>query len=149
MKLSTRSRYGVRALLDLALHQDDGKPVPLKEVAKRQNVSERYLENIMTTLASAGIVKGKKGRQGGFLLSKAPANIRVGDVIAVTEGGLSPVACVDDPDECDRSEICVTRDIWKKLKTSITETLNSVTLADMAEMHAGKPNTEEALMFYI
>ncbi len=132
----------------MALNQNDA-PVALKDVARRQNVSERYLENIMTTLASAGLVKGKKGRQGGFILCRPPSDIRVGDVIKITEGGISPVACVDNPDECDRSDICVTREVWKRLKNSMADVLNSVTLADMAEMHTKKTNSEEALMYYI
>ncbi len=149
MKLSTRSRYGARAMLDLALYHE-AEPVSIKDIAHRQEISERYLENIMSSLSASGLVIGKRGKGGGFKLARAPGQIRLGDVITVVEGSLAPVHCIDDPSKCKRSENCVTFEIWARLKTAIMGVLDSITLQDMLEMQKNKSSTkEEQRMYYI
>ena len=148
MKLSTKGRYGSRAMLELALHYGFG-PITIKDVAQRQEISERYLENIMTTLVSEGLVISSRGKGGGFMLSKPPEEIRLFDIIRVVEGSLAPVDCVDDPSNCNRSPLCVTCDIWGKLKDAMTDVLNGITLKDMVEMYRDKSSKQEALMYYI
>jgi len=148
MKLSTKARYGARAALDLALNYGPS-PVPLRDIAERQEISERYLENIMSALVSAGLVGSTRGKNGGFMLSKPPRDIRLGDVVQVVEGSLAPVPCVDDPGQCGRSSLCVTKEIWKMLKDAIHGVLGSITLLDMVEMHRQKSSNQSGPMFYI
>lgn len=148
MKLSTRGRYASRAVLDIALENNDG-PVSLHAVAKRQNISERYLENIMRILASRGLVTSVRGKHGGFRLAKSPKEILLGDIVQAVEGSLSPVECLDAPSKCDRSLTCVTHDVWDKLKKSILDILNSISLQDLIDMHKKKTTSNEQLMYYI
>ncbi|OYD15040.1 Rrf2 family transcriptional regulator [candidate division WOR-3 bacterium JGI_Cruoil_03_44_89] len=137
MKLSTRGRYGARAMLDLALHYGKG-PLLLKDIASRQGISERYLENIMTVLVSAGLVQSIQGRHGGFSLAKLPGEIKLSRVIQAVEGSVALVACVDDSKLCDRVDVCVTHEIWDKLKKTMLEILDSITLEDMVKMRKKK-----------
>jgi len=134
VKLSTKGRYGVAAMYDLALHYGQG-PISLKNVAKRQGISEHYLEQLMGTLRKAGYVQSIRGAQGGYTLTKDPAQITVGDIITIMEGPIAPVDCVltDDTDNryCDRAGACVTRGVWAKVRDSINEVLNSISLADL------------------
>jgi Rrf2 family cysteine metabolism transcriptional repressor len=148
MKLSTKGRYGARAMLELALHYGEG-PVSVREIAERQEISERYLENLMISLLSQGLVTSVRGKGGGFTLARAPENIRLLEVIRATEGSLSPVACLDEPDACRRAGSCVTIEIWEMLKQSLTGVLGSITLRDMANKYAQKTGREEAPMYYI
>ncbi|UCD83425.1 MAG: Rrf2 family transcriptional regulator [Deltaproteobacteria bacterium] len=148
MKLSTKGRYGTRAMLELALSYKKG-PMLLREIAQRQEISERYLERMMTALVSAGLVLSSRGKNGGFALAKPPGEIRLGQIIQAVEGSIAPVSCVDDPKLCDRVDICITRDIWKKLKKSMSETLDSVTLENMVDMQKKKLAKSEACMYYI
>ena len=148
MKLSTRSRYGARAMLDLALNYGNG-PVILKEIARRQGVSERYLENIMVVFVSGGLVNSARGKQGGFTLARAPADIRLSEIIRLTEGALAPVHCVDDPGACKRASTCVTMEIWGKLRDSINSVLGSITLAGMVERHKELAVQLDVQMYYI
>lgn len=134
MRLGTRARYGTRAMLDLAIHYDEG-PVVMKNVARRQEVSESYLENLMIPLRAAGLVRTERGSRGGYTLSRSPAQITLGEVIRALEGSLAPVFCVDDPNLCHRSTQCVTRKIWSRVHDAIAGTFDSITLADMAKMH--------------
>ena len=132
MKLSTKGRYGTRAMVDLAFHYGQG-PILLKDIAKRQQISEKYLEHIITSLKVAGLVKSIRGSHGGYILAKSPAQIKLSQVIKVLEGSIAPVECVDDPKVCSRAKLCVTRDIWKKIKRAIDEILESITLKDLVE----------------
>ena len=132
MKLSTRAEYGLRAMFDLALHNGEG-PISLKSIAERQGISEHYLEQLIAPLRKAGLVKSIRGAQGGYILSREPLEIRVGDIVRVLEGPLAPMDCVNEEEEgnCHRAETCVTRGIWAKVRDSVNEVLDSYTLEDM------------------
>ena len=144
MKLSTRGRYGTRALLELALHYGEG-PVPLKDIAQRQQISLQYLEHIITPLVAAGIVLSIRGPRGGVSLAKPPEAIRLSGVIQLLEGSIAPVACVNDPRYCSRSDFCVTRDIWGELKQAMDGVLESTTLQNLVERHKKKEQPEQAM----
>lgn len=147
MKLSTRARYGTRALLELALHQGEG-PILLKEIAKKQQISLSYLEHLISPLVAGGIIRSIKGPRGGVYLAKAPAEIKLNEVIRLLEGSLAPVDCINDPGICNRSEFCVTRDVWSELKMVMDGVLESTTLQDLAERHR-KKDQPEPVMYYI
>lgn len=134
MKLSTKGRYGVKAMFDLAVHYGEG-PIALKNIAERQRISDHYLEQLISNLRKAGLVRSVRGAQGGYTLSRKPDMITVGDIIRVLEGELSPADCVsvDDPTECTRSGYCVTQLIWKKLRDSINQVVDSISLQDMVD----------------
>lgn len=134
MKLSTRGRYGLRAMLDIAINQGDG-PITLHSISERQGISVGYLEQLMVPLKKEGLIRSVRGAQGGYLLARGPDKITVGDIIRALEGPIAPVACVseDYPEECDRAEGCVTRLVWAKVRDSIAEVLDSLTLADLIE----------------
>jgi len=134
MKLSTRGRYGVRIMLELALHFGEG-PVLLKDIAERQNISEKYLWHLINPLKTMGLIKSIRGAHGGYVLAKNPAEINLRQILRILEGSLCLVDCVDDPAACDRSESCITRDIWSETSENISQTLESVTLEKMVERH--------------
>ena len=134
MKLSTKGRYATRALLDLALHFGEG-PVLVKDISKRQEVSDRYLEQILTPLKAAGLVRVIRGARGGFTLAKPPSEIRLIDIVQIMEGSTAPVECVDNAHYCSRSDSCVTREVWSELKRSIDGILESTTLQHLADRH--------------
>ena len=147
MKLSTRGRYGTRALLELALHRGE-EPISLKEIAKRQQISLSYLEHLITPLIAGGIVRSTKGPKGGISLAKNPGDIRLSQVINLLEGSMAPVECVDNPKVCSRSTSCVTRDIWSEIKKATNGVLESVTLQDLVERQKRK-DKPEAVMYDI
>jgi Rrf2 family cysteine metabolism transcriptional repressor len=147
MKLSTKGRYGLRALLDLALHQGEGSVV-LKDIARRQEVSLPYLEHLMAPLKGAGLVKSTRGARGGVLLLKSPSKIKLSEIIQLLEGSIAPVDCIDNPETCPRSEFCVTRDIWIEMKEAMSQVLDSTTLQDLVERQRQKGQIETA-MYYI
>ena len=147
MKLSTRGRYGLRALLDLAAHQGEGL-VLLKDIAKRQEFSLQYLEHLIAPLIGAGLVRSTRGARGGVLLVKPAAEIKLSEVLQLLEGSLGPVDCVSNPALCHRSAFCVTRDIWVEMKTAMTVVLDSTTLQDLVERQKRKGQTE-INMYYI
>ncbi|MEW6032188.1 MAG: Rrf2 family transcriptional regulator [Bacillota bacterium] len=134
MKLSTKGRYGLLACYDLACHAEDA-PVPLKAVAERQGISESYLEQLMGSLRRAGLVRSSRGSQGGYALARRPEDVTVGDVIRVLEGPIAPVECVSEDgaafQHCAKTDGCVTRYIWEKLRDSMTRVLDSISLADL------------------
>jgi len=134
VKISTKGRYGMAAMYDLAENYGQG-PISLKSIAQRQKISENYLEQLMSTLRKAGYVKSIRGAQGGYTLSKDPAEISVGDIIRVMEGPIAIVDCLlEQSDEyscCEREGICVTRDVWAKVSNSITLVIDSISLADL------------------
>lgn len=130
MKLSTKGRYGLKAMFELSLTQNSG-PVPLKHIAKKQNISDQYLEQIFSSLKKSGLVKSVRGAQGGYLLAKEPKDITVGDILVVLEGPVSLSDCVLDEDICENSNICVTKIVWEKIKKGIEDVIESITLQDM------------------
>ncbi len=134
MRVSTKGRYALRLMLDIAVHGSDGSPVRLKDVAERQNLSGKYLEQIIAVLNRAGFVRSIRGPQGGYLLSKNPREYTVGMILRLTEGSLSPVACLDEGEMvCDRVESCATIILWRKLNDAINGVVDTVTLADLIE----------------
>ncbi len=136
MKISTRGRYGLRALVDLALYEE-GKAIPLRKISERENISEQYLEQLFASLRKAGIVSSVRGAHGGYLLNEDPDEITAGDVIRVLEGPIQPVSCVTDDFECEQEKECVTHDLWLLLSDQIGEVLDSYTLSDLVQK-AGK-----------
>ena len=133
MRISTKGRYELRLMLDLALH-DTGENIALKTIAKRQNISGKYLEQIIGMLTKAGFVKSVRGSSGGYRLAKAPEEYTVGDILRLTEGSLAPVACVEEGVEtCPKAENCVTLTLWKQLNDAINGVVDHVTLADLVE----------------
>ena len=134
MKISTKGRYALRMLVDLAEHKNDGF-VALKDIAQRQGISKKYLEQIVSILNKSDILKTNRGFQGGYMLAKPPQSYTVGEILRMTEGSLSPVACLDsDPIECERSGDCPTLAVWQVLNKVINEYLDSVTLSDILDM---------------
>ena len=131
MKISTKGRYALRLMLDLAIY-NTGEPVSLKDVARRQQISEKYLEQIISVLNKAGFVRSVRGAQGGYMLTKEPAEYTVGSVLRLTEGDLTPVSCVGmDSVDCDRRDGCVTVRIWEQLNEAVNNVVDNITVADM------------------
>ena len=137
MRLLTRSRYAVRAILDLAMNQDD-KPVFIRQIAEREGLSERYLENLFLQLKRAGILESSKGRGGGFRLAKPPEEITILEIVEVVEGKISLVACVEDESVCENVDICAPHDLWKELAENIRDFLRNYTLKDLIELQREK-----------
>jgi Rrf2 family cysteine metabolism transcriptional repressor len=133
MRLSTKSEYGLRAMAQLAQRSRDGAPVPLRELAAAEGISEPYLEQIFLDLRKAGFVQSVRGARGGYLLSQRPEEIRVGALLRVLEGDLAPYECVrpDVVSDCERLETCMTRQVWLKLRDAMTEAMDRMTLADI------------------
>jgi len=144
MKISTRGRYGTRLLLDLASREENG-PIPLKDIARRQHISLSYIEQLVTPLIAAGLVKSTRGARGGIRLAKSPQEINLSDVVGLLEGSISPVDCLDDPEACTRSNICATRDVWGEMKDAMDGVLKSVTIHDLVERQKSKQQTAEAM----
>ncbi|MEE0929841.1 MAG: Rrf2 family transcriptional regulator [Acutalibacteraceae bacterium] len=133
MKISTKGRYALRMLIDLAEHKNDGY-IALKDIASRQNISKKYLEQIIPILNRADILLANRGFQGGYKLAKSPEKYTVGEILRLTEGSLSPVACLDhEPIECSKSAECPTLPIWIGLKNVICEYLDGITLQDIID----------------
>ncbi|MFR5876317.1 MAG: RrF2 family transcriptional regulator [Eubacterium sp.] len=138
MKISTKGRYALRMLLDLAEHQQNGY-VSLKDIAARQEISKKYLEQIVSLLNKSDVLRANRGYQGGYRLVKDASEYTVGDVLRITEGGLAPVACLDyEPIRCDRAEDCATLPVWQGLNKVINEYLDSITLQDIIDMKKSK-----------
>ena len=138
MKISTRGRYALRLMLDLALRGKGGS-VPLKDVAERQQISEKYLEQIITPLCRAGYVKSARGAQGGYKLARPAEEYTVGSVLRLIEGSLAPVACMEDePNICPRASRCATLDVYKRINDAVNDIVDNITLADLAEKQREK-----------
>ena len=133
MKISTKGRYALRMLLDLAEHQNDGF-IALKDIAERQGISKKYLEQIIPVLNRSNVLNANRGYQGGYKLAKSPDKYTVGAILRLTEGSIAPVACLDhEPVDCPRREDCITLPLWKGLNKVITDYLDSVTLQDLLD----------------
>lgn len=137
VELSTKARYGARFMLELAIHYGEG-PVPLRDIAERQEISEKYLWNVMAPLKTIGLVRATRGSFGGFTLSKAPSEINMKEIVNALEGSLCLTQCVEDAAVCDRSPTCVTRDIWARLSDILLRELESITLEDMVDSNLEK-----------
>ncbi|MGN1022108.1 MAG: RrF2 family transcriptional regulator [Lachnospiraceae bacterium] len=133
MKISTKGRYALRVMLDLALH-DTGEFISLKDVSARQGITVKYLEQIMTVLTRAGYVRSQRGNNGGYRLAKDPSEYTAGDILRVMEGSLAPVACLeDDPNQCPRAPFCPTLTFWEGLASAINAYVDSVTLQNLKD----------------
>lgn len=147
MHISTKGRYGLEALVDLAIHYS-GKPVSLKSIAERCHLSEEYILQIFIILRKAGIVRSRRGTRGGYVLAKDQSDITVGNVLTALEGPLAPTACISGKKEkaCSRYEYCVTRILWEKIMTGIYEVADSITIKDLVNYcknaAAGTPEPE-------
>lgn len=131
MIVSTRGRYALRVLIDMAEHSDSDR-IPLKEIAERQNISQKYIESIMTLLSKNGFVDGVHGKGGGYKLNKTPEEYKVGDLLRLTEGTLAPVACLETKENnCEHKSECRTLPLWSKLDELIEGYLDSVSIADL------------------
>lgn len=137
MKISTKGRYSLRMMLEFALHPNECTKI--RQVAARQQLSYKYLEQIVTILSRAGYVKSMRGAQGGYMLTKDPSEYTVGMILRLTEGSLAPVACVEDESCCDRISSCVTLDVWRQLNDAICQVVDHVTLADLVKEQLAKP----------
>ena len=133
MKISTKGRYALRLMIDLG-ENNTGTPISLRDVAKRQGISEKYLEQIISILNKAGYVRSVRGAQGGYLLRREPKEYTVGDILRLTEGSLAPVTCVEDEDmPCERQDNCVTVIVWKKINEAINNVVDNITLQDLVD----------------
>lgn len=130
MKLSTRTRYGIRAIIELAQHKGK-KPLQLKIIAQRQDISVKYLEQLITVLKSAGFVRSVRGSKGGYILAKPGDQIKLSDVFRCLEGSVTTAECVGDEDYCDRAADCVARELWTQVEQAIEKVLQSITLQDL------------------
>lgn len=140
MKISTKGRYALRLMLDLALN-NTGECITIKSIAARQEISEKYLEQIITALSRAGFVKSTRGAQGGYRLAKDPKEYTVGMILRAIEGSLAPVACLDDAhNECPRASTCATLTLWEQLNDAINSVVDHVTLADLVERQSDLSN---------
>ena len=139
MRISTKGRYALRLMLDLAVH-DTGENIALKTIAKRQDISGKYLEQIIGVLTKAGFVKSVRGSSGGYRLARSPKEYTIGDILRLTEGSLAPVDCVEDGTDCGRADQCVTVMLWQKLNDAINSVVDNITLADLVEWQMQKAN---------
>ena len=133
MKISTKGRYALRIMIDLAEH-DDGSYIRLKEISERQAITLKYLEQIMPLLTKTGYVRSYRGNNGGYQLARKPEEYTVGEILRTTEGSLAPIPCIEDnPNRCPRSERCATLSFWEGMWNVINEYVDSVTLADLVK----------------
>ena len=148
MKLSTKGRYGVRAMFDLAMHEGEGA-IALKSIAQREGISEKYLEHLFASLKKAGLISSVRGAQGGYRLARSPEDITLGDIIRVLEGPVAPTDCVVDEGrgQCSRSSECVMRSIWGRIRDEVNAILDDITLQQIVEEQ--RKLTGEGYMYYI
>lgn len=130
MKISTKGRYALRLMLDLAVNYSDSF-IPLKAIAQRQEISDKYLEQIINILSKAGFVQSARGAQGGYKLTRRPEQYTVGEILRLAEGSISPVACLDCDGVCDKMDTCITLSLWKKMQQAIDDVVDNTTLADL------------------
>lgn len=132
MKLSTKGRYGLRALIDLALYSEN-EIVSIQSIARRQNISDSYLEQLMRKLRSAGLIVSVRGAQGGYKLARPANEISVGDVLRALEGSLEAVTCGGEDNSCQGADLCVTKFVWERINSSIRDTVDSIMLSQLVE----------------
>lgn len=133
MKISTKGRYALRLMLELALDESQ-RPISIKEIAARQQISDKYLEQIISILNSAGFVRGVRGPQGGYVLEKAPKDYTVGMILRLTEGSLAPVSCVESEGaDCGRTDCCATMYVWKQISDAVNNVVDEITLEDLVK----------------
>ena len=142
MKISTKGRYALRLMLDLAMN-DEGNVIRIKDIAARQNISDKYLEQIISILNKAGYVRSMRGPQGGYTLKRKPEEYTVGMILKLTEGSLAPVPCVEeDALACDREEACATVEVWKRLNAAVNDVVDNMTLAELVEIQKEKQQSD-------
>jgi len=146
MKLSTKTKYGIRALLEVALNYEKG-PVQTRLIAERQQISVKYLEQLMAILKSAGFVKSIRGAKGGYILARPPASIKVGDVVKALEGPLTTVDCLDDGSRCTLTADCIARQLWLQLQQAIDSVLQTTTLQSLIDK--AKQSSESNISYQI
>lgn len=146
MKITTRSRYGVRLMLELARNFDKGQ-VLLKDIARNEEISEKYLSLIIIPLRTAGLVQSTRGAHGGYSLTRPPEEITLKDIVQVLEGGISLVDCVENSSSCSRSQTCVSRDVWSIVSERISQTLESISLGDL--LAKTREKADSAPVYYI
>ena len=146
MRISTRSRYGLRLMVEIALSYGKG-PILLKEISRNIDVSEKYLSQIIMPLKGKGLINTFGGAHSGYILSRPPSEIRLKEIVEILEGDLSLIDCVNNPSTCDKVSTCVTRDIWTKMGEKISEVLSSYTLEDLVKMCRERKN--DRLMYSI
>ena len=137
MKISTKGRYALRLMLDLAMHHD-GSFIPLKAVSQRQSISDKYLEQIVHLLSKGGLVQSARGAQGGYRLTREPAQYSVGEILRLVEGSLVPVACLECGAQCEHTDQCMTIDFYKKMQNAIDTIVDNTTLVDLIAEHEAK-----------
>ena len=133
MKLSTRTRYGLRAMLELSLRETT-EPVDSRAIAASQGLSKRYLDNIIASLRRAGLVQSVRGASGGYRLSRAPETIRIDEIVTVLEGGLDLVRCDDQPGGCERFGRCATQEVWRRCSDAVRREMSDISLAELASL---------------
>ena len=137
MKISTRGRYALLLMLDIALSEGE-TPVPLRDVARRQDISDKYLEQIVTPLSRNGLVRSVRGAGGGYLLTRKPEEYTVGEILRVLEGSLVPVTCAEDKGCCGRAENCVAQEVWEEIAAAVSNVVDRITLADLMKRYYEK-----------
>lgn len=147
MKLSTRSRYGLRLMFELARHHGEG-PLLLKEIAANQGISEKYLSTLIIPLKGAELVNSVRGAHGGYTLAKLPGDIAVLDIVRIMEGDIRIISCIQDPEDCLRMEICPTQSVWKGLQEKIDAYLKGISLSDIVKEYE-KKKADRTQMYYI
>lgn len=135
MKLSTRGRYGLRAMIDLGIYSQGGNIVSLSQIAQRQDISVNYLEQLISKLRKAGLIKGIRGAQGGYVLAMPLEEITIGDILRALEGDLDPVQCseIKGDESCDNADLCVTKHVWKRISDSINDTVDNIMLLELVD----------------
>lgn len=141
MKLSTRTRYGIRAMLELAENYGEG-PLQIRVIANRQDISVKYLEQLMAMLRSGGLVRSIRGSKGGYMLSKVPAQIKLDELFTCLEGPVVTVECVEDENYCARAADCVTRQVWAQVQAAMVKVLQSMTLQDLVNRTKERKNLD-------
>ncbi len=154
MRLSTQSRYGVRAIFDIAFHSE-GLETQVKDISRREGISPRYIEQIFQKLKKGGIIGSKRGPSGGYFLNKKPEEITIGEIIRITEGDINPVLCIDSEDSsksCSRSGECVTQIVWNEAGDKLKKYFDSITIRDLCKMATEmgiKKELDKRFMYYI
>ena len=141
MRISTKGRYAMQLMLDLARY-NTGEPISLKDISKRQEISEKYLEQIISLLNKGGFVRSVRGAQGGYLLNRDPKDYKVGEILRITEGDLAPVACLDQNSmECEKRTGCATVRLWQMIDDAVSSVVDKVTLQDLLDWSADAADT--------